>query len=271
MAPDKDPKREIEKKLEYAKGYRDALVDTWELVIKLATKGYSSRELQIMSRSQAIETRGTIEEKIKELEADLAQGDIIDADDMRLPEAAQPRAVTTLRMRPGTSYLVKEPKPSRCYEIFESEIASGRPGICVSRRSPREIREDYALGKTKIIWLTTTEKMDGGLPPSALGLAGAGLQADDSDDDYIDPSATGLPLVYSTVLDFLDGNRGGVVLMEGLEYLNQHNTFQAVYHFLARVNENVKRTGSNLVISINPTAFDPKQYGQIETEMGQVL
>ena len=254
--------------MEYARGYRDALVDTWENIIKMVTKGYSSRELQIMSKTIASDARHQIETKISELEADFAQDEIIDLDEGARVDAPPARKKME-SLKPGMSIMFREPRAAKCYQMFEKEIAGGMAGLCVSRSAPREIRDAYEIGKTQVIWLTNTEKVDMNLPPSALGLATDSGEQGNVNDEHMQPSA--LPMIYSMILNFLDGNRGGLVLIEGLEYLTSHNTFQSMLAFLQKVNEDVKRTGSRLIVSVNHSAFELKQFSHLETEMSQVV
>jgi hypothetical protein len=213
--------------------------------------------------------RELIEAKIAQLEADFAQDDIIDAEDIKPAVVPEAKPVVVTKMRPGMSVMVKEPKPARCYAMLVKELASGRTGLCVMRSSPREIREDYDVGRTRVIWLTSNEKMDMSLPPSALGFSSKPGDQSGADDEYVQPN--GLPALFAMMLAFMDGNPGGIILLEGLEYLTSHNSFQSVLNFLQKVSENVKRTGSNMIISVNPAAFDAKQFSQLETEMSQVL
>jgi hypothetical protein len=265
-----DSKNEIEKKLEHARGYRDALVDTWELVIKLATKGYSSRELQIMSKSHGMEAREQIGAKIAKLEADLAQFDKIDTEDeIKRVGTAEAKLTISVNLKPGMSYMITEPKPSRCYKMFEKEIASGKAGLCVSRSSPTEIRDNYKIGKSMVVWLTSNEKLDTNLPPSALGVMVDDRDAAGANDEYVQPTALHIP--YSIILNFLNGNRGGVIVFEGMEYLVSHNKFPSVLNFFQKINEDCKNTNSILIVSVNPSAFEPKQLSQLETEINQVL
>ncbi|MDD4308336.1 MAG: DUF835 domain-containing protein [Thermoplasmata archaeon] len=262
-------KKETEKQLDYAKGYRDALVDTWESVIKLATKGYSSRELQIMSKTQSLESRQQIEAKISELEADFAQDDIIEAEDIKVIHQTEPKPIIAVNLRPGMSYMIREPKPSRCYKMFEKEIAAGKTGLCVSRQSPREVRDNYKIGRSRVIWLSLYEKQDAPLPPSALGMITDDSFQADANDVYVQPAA--LPVLFSHITNFLDGNPGGIVVLDGLEYLTSHTKFQSLMNFLQMINEHIKQTGSYLLLSANPQAFDDRQFSQLETEMSQVL
>jgi len=77
--------------------------------------------------------------------------------------------------------------------------------------------------------------------------------------------------MYAMIIDFLDGNNGGVLLLEGLEYLNSHNSFKALVNFFQKLNEDVKTRGCSLIVSVNQTAFDPKQFSLLESEMSQIL
>jgi hypothetical protein len=262
-------KKEIEKKLEYARGYRDALVDTWENVVKLATKGYSSRELQIVSKTHALETRQSIEARIAELEADFAQDEIIEAEDIKTAMAAESKAAVSVNVKPGMVYMVKEPKPSRSFRMFEREISSGRVGLCVSRLSPVEVRGSFKIGKSHIIWLSQVEQKDMNLPLSALGLGDNPASQAEPDDIYIQPAA--LPVLFSHITNFLDGNAGGMVVLDGLEYINSHTKSGSLLNFLQMIIEHVKLTNSCLVISANPSAWDTRELSQLETEMSQII
>ena len=71
-------KEETQKALHYAKGYHDALVDTWAAILKMATKGYSPQEIQIVAKTKSNDAIREWEFKISQLEADLVQDDIID-------------------------------------------------------------------------------------------------------------------------------------------------------------------------------------------------
>ena len=70
-------KEKKETPLEYAKGYRDAVVDTWEETMKMASKGYTAHEMQIMVKSQAYAAKRKIEDTIDELECDAQKNNII--------------------------------------------------------------------------------------------------------------------------------------------------------------------------------------------------
>ncbi len=258
-------KEEMKKNLEYTRGYRDALVDTWEEVRKMATKGYSPQELQIIAKTKSHDTIHKIEDEIVRLEADLGQDDIIEIED--IPPEVEP--IIEVHMSARASYLIKEPKPTRCYEMVQKEIDKDRPVLIIARTPPIDIRKKYDIGKSLVIWLTMNEKISDNLPPSALGVAEAAHDIAGANDEYIKPGE--LPKLYSLVLNFVDGHSDGVILFEGFEYLTTHNSFQSLMNFLQKLNEYVIQKGFNLVLSANPAAFEPKQFSHLESEMSTIL
>ena len=270
-------KEEIEKSLEYARGYHSALVDTWEGVLKMATKGYSSQEMQIIVKTKSLDAKRMIESKIKaleqdlaELEENLAQDDIIDVDEGKpIIGLTEEDPILEVHMSPRLSYLVKEPKPSRCYDIMLREINNKRPVLIIARTPAIDIREKYDIGKSTVIWLTMAEQMIDNLPPSALALADANQDYANANDEYVKPGD--LPKLFSLAVNFIDGNTDGVVMFEGFEYLNTHNPFQSLMNFLQKLNESIVGNNFNMVLSVNPAAFEPKELSNLESEMSNLL
>ncbi|MCK5024530.1 MAG: DUF835 domain-containing protein [Thermoplasmata archaeon] len=270
-------KKEIEKSLEYSRGYREALVNTWEEVLKMATKGYSSQEMQIIVKTKSHDAKHKIELKIEGLEtklvelvADLAQDDIIDVDDGKpLIGLTEAEPIIEVHMSPRLSYLVREPKPKRCYDMVQKEIGKNRPTLIIARTPTIDIREKYDIGKSQVIWLTMSERFSDNLPPLAQGAADAVNDIAGVNDEYVKPGE--LPKLYSLALNFIDGNNDGVILFEGFEYLNTHNSFQSLMNFLQKLNENIVENNFNMILSANPAAFEPKQFSQFESEISKVL
>jgi hypothetical protein len=251
----KDLKAKKETSMDYARGYRDAIVDTWEEVMKMATKGYTSHEMQIMVKSQAYAAKRKIEETIDELEKEAQKGQIIEAEpEAALEGVAEGDLIMELHLKPRLSYLVKESKPERCFSIFERELQAGKKGLCIARESPRELRERYELGKTQIVWLTMSEKID---------------SVSDEYDEYLEP--TNLPLLFSYVLNFLEGQPDGVILLEGIEYMISHNKFNTILKFVQKVNEELHKREANLLMSLSPQALEPRNFSLLEREMGNVV
>lgn len=268
---EKNKEKSKEMSLEYAKGYKDALHDTWEEIMKMTIKGYTSQELQIVAKSKAYSSQKKIEQVVAEIETEIAK----EASPEKLAplpligdENAEP--VRVVNMKPSTSYLVKEDKPARCFEMFQKEVAGGRPGLCIARTTPTQIRDRYDIGNTQILWLTMSEKTDDHLPPSALGLGVyASKDVHGLEDEYISPSD--LPKLFAFFMNFLDGHNNGIILFEGIEFLTSHNDFQQILRFINRINDKISEHPATLIISVNPKALESREYSLLERDMGVVV
>jgi len=57
----------------YLKGFQEGLQEAWDEIIKLSTKGYTSRELQIMAKTKKSMLFQRVQQKIDELERALGR------------------------------------------------------------------------------------------------------------------------------------------------------------------------------------------------------
>lgn len=127
------------------------------------------------------------------------------------------------------------PCPCKGCDMFEGRTR----GLVVTRRHPNEVRMEYLIQTTPVIWLTSIPGKDN-MDPSKLGL------------------------LTDIIIDFLEKSVNGVVLVEGLEYLVTSNDFQKVLRAIDRWSEVVMARSSRLVMSLDPRAFDPKELALIE-------
>ena len=262
MTEDREEKK---KQLEYLKGYRDGVYDSWEVFLKIAKEGYYPQELKIVTKTKSSTAKFQADDEVSRLEAELKSSDIIDADAQPIPIMEEPQVQVVLDMSPGLSYVIEEPKPKRCFELFKRELENDKVGMAVVRKPPSQITEFMGLDIKKIIWLTKTQKNGSHMPVSAIGLGDAGTDEDEDDYEYIGPSQ--MPKLFSVILDFLSGNPGGVVLLEGTEYLLSHNNFNSVLGFVQSLNEAMVTKHANLIMSLNPEAMDTKQLNMIKRDM----
>lgn len=88
----------------YVKGYQEGLQDAWDEIVKLCTKGYTSREMQIMAKTKRSMLYQQVQQKVDELERALGRklsGPAV--------QATQPQpAPMQVQLIPGWSYVVKE-------------------------------------------------------------------------------------------------------------------------------------------------------------------
>jgi len=232
----------------YIKGFQEGLQEAWDEIIKLTTKGYTSRELQIMAKSKRSMLFQRVQQKVDELERALGRKLFVQGVEAK---ASEPKQVT---LTPGWSYLIKEERPERSFAIFTSLVSSGSRGLCISRTHPDTLRQKYGF-KAEALWLTKTETGQGATTSKGV--------------EYVSPN--NLAHLASSIREFLSKGENGVVIIEGLEYLTTQNDFKSVLRFIQLVNEQVVLDKGYLLMPVDESAMDPKDFSLVEREMSQVL
>ncbi len=148
-------------------------------------------------------------------------------------------AVDLIRTEDGLCYIVKERKPFLAFKLFESNLAEGVPGLCVTRQFPDKVREIFDLKDTRVLWLSHTPGKDHHNPTSVGTLA-------------------------TIISSFIERYKKCVVLIDGLEYLVINNGFQQVLRFVEHINEQVMQSRSTVLIPISPNAFSEKELALME-------
>jgi hypothetical protein len=235
---------EIEFSKGYIKGYRDGLQDAWEELSKLASRGYSPTELQIMIRSSRPALEHKVEEKIAQIEKTLGRRLFID-------ETSQRKPVSGIELTPGTSILLREERPEKAPALIRSLLSSGSKLLSISRMHPEQLKTRFGLFGN-MIWLTKSEY----------------VSDKETDIEYVSPNS--LPVLAEAIQQFLGKNPGGVIFLEGLEYMVSQNDPRSVLKFIQLINEQVLLRKGYLVLSANPIALDQRDFSLIEREMSQV-
>ncbi len=233
----------------YIKGFQEGLQEAWDEIIKLSTKGYTSRELQIMAKTKKSMLYQRVQQKVDELERVL--GRKISSE--KLPGPSAPAGVPA-QLMPGWSYVVKEERPERSFAMFSSLLANGARGLCISRTHPDILKQKYGFS-AETLWLTKTETAQG-----AGNVKGT---------EYVSPN--NLAHLASAIRDFLGKGENGVVVIEGLEYLTTQNDFKSVLRFIQLINEQVVLDKGYLLVPVDEGTMDAKDFSLIEREMSQVL
>jgi hypothetical protein len=232
----------------YIKGFQEGLQEAWDEIIKLSTKGYTSRELQIMAKTKRSMIFQRVQQKVDELERALGKK-LTSVEVAVVQPAAQP-----VQAIPGWSYVVKEERPDKSFALFTSILTHGSKGLCISRTHPDVLKQKYGFD-AESIWLTKTETAQ---PPSGQRSI-----------EYVSPN--NLARLASSVRDFLSKGPNGAVIIEGLEYLTTQNDFRSVLKFFQLINEQVVLDKGYLLVPVDSATMDPKDFSLIEREMSQVL
>jgi len=145
-------------------------------------------------------------------------------------------------LRRGFSYLVKETKPNKSFEIFVDQVTHNIQGLCVTRQHPTNIRKEWGLEKTPIIWLS-----------NQLGKV------------YVNPSNIGI--LSDTIIRFVEKSGDGVILIDGIEFLIVNNDFDKVLRMIHHVTEAVMENRSRLIVSVDPRTLETRELALLERNM----
>ncbi|MGD1061391.1 MAG: class I tRNA ligase family protein, partial [Methanomassiliicoccales archaeon] len=159
------------------------------------------------------------------------------------PEVAA--AAAEIELERGFTYLIKEEKSERSYHMFEKTLQKGMKGFCVTRNYPLKIKAKYALGETPILWLSNVGK-ENSIRPKDLEKLSVSLE------------------------QFLASD-GGIVLLDGLEYLITNNNFLTVLRLVQSLRDQVAINHSILMLALNPSTLDAHELNLLEKEVDSTI
>ncbi len=219
----------------FLRGYEEGLKAAWREIGLLTTRGYSSTELSVMAKSKM----AVLYRDVESMAARLADEEVPDLS----AGAPEPRGGLGGR----GSYLIREPKASRIFDLYRELLAAGARGLCITRTHPDDLRSKHGVPESGFIWLSSTPGR------KVKGIAVA------APSDLVD--------IASAIAEFSGAGGDAVVLLEGVEYMIGQNGFPSFLRFLQKVNEKIVLNGSYLLISANPAAMKEQEYKLLAREM----
>ena len=152
------------------------------------------------------------------------------------------------KLKNGYSYLIKEEKPEKGFEIFVKNMKIGKKGECITVTYPEKIKERYNLRKTPIHWLTSSS---GG-------------------EDALSPNRPDFELSH-TIYEFLNKHEGGILLLHGLEQILLESGFDTTLSFLRSVSDMVSKKKGILLAPLNPNVVHPHQLATLQTMFDEII
>jgi isoleucyl-tRNA synthetase len=167
------------------------------------------------------------------------------------PAAGQARAdikpvATVHELERSFSYLVEEDKPETSYTLFVSAMSKGMKGYCVTRNYPAKIRSKFDLKETPVIWLSNVGR-ESTIRPKDLEKLSLALE------------------------QFLSQAGGGIVLLDGLEYLITNNNFITVLRLIQSLRDQVAINQSILLMAVNRSTLESHQLNLLEREVDYTI
>ena len=143
----------------------------------------------------------------------------------------------------GVSYLVKERGTNRGFTLFQKLVNERKTkGMVISRTFPDKLRQSEPIESSEIWWLTREKSPDS-----------------------IDPLS--LAKLTHLIKEFIQKEDGGVILLDGLEYLILQNDFETTLRFIQALNDLIILNKATLIVPIDPSSLSIKQLSLLEKEM----
>jgi len=153
-------------------------------------------------------------------------------------------AVTELER--SFSYLVEEDKPEASYTLFMNALSKGMKGYCITRNYPAKIRSKFDLKDTPVVWLSNVGR-ENTIRPKDLEKLSLSLE------------------------QFLSQAGGGIVLLDGLEYLITNNNFITVLRLIQSLRDQVAINQSILLMAVNRSTLESHQLNLLEREVDYTI
>ncbi|UCE44729.1 MAG: isoleucine--tRNA ligase [Methanobacteriota archaeon] len=144
------------------------------------------------------------------------------------------------------SYLVEEDRPEASYKLFLSTLEKGMKGYCITRNYPAKIRSKFDLKDVPIVWLSNVGR-DNSIRPKDLEKLSLSLE------------------------QFLSQPDGGIVLLDGLEYLITNNNFITVLRLIQSLRDQVAINQSILLMAVNRSTLESHQLNLLEREVDYTI
>ena len=148
----------------------------------------------------------------------------------------------------GYNYLIVADEPHIAYEWFRSVAKQGAPGLAMSTTFPEKLRREYGLPDgVELYWVSDTNPGPRTLDPKRLDFE-----------------------IMRALSNFVKGNKGGALVLDGLEYLVVENSFDRVLKFIKKVNDLASVHDATMFVPVTPTGLGPEEMTLLRKEFDKV-
>jgi hypothetical protein len=143
----------------------------------------------------------------------------------------------------GTSFILKTKNSAKAFKIYmDLKERKSSNGMIISRVFPERLRTKHGVDDSVFLWLSREEIAES-----------------------IDPSD--LEKLEFLVYDFVSSHKNAIVLLDGIEYITTHNTFEDTLKFLQSLNDHIILNKATLIIPLDPASLDKKELSLLEREL----
>jgi len=147
-----------------------------------------------------------------------------------------------VKVLPGHCYLIEEEKPMYSNVLLSRMMAEGYRGLVITRMNPSRIKDEFKE-TPQILWLTDKQS---------------------SAEITVPPS---LEMIIHKIQEFMAVEGGGMVVLDGLQYLTSNTNFDAVLRFLRSLVDEISESECVFAVSLSPQTMKEQETSILEREM----
>ncbi|MBN2367871.1 DUF835 domain-containing protein [Candidatus Woesearchaeota archaeon] len=160
------------------------------------------------------------------------------------PEKLSEEFKTQFHMDYSKYYFVRHQKSVEIsYKVLLNYLAQKHYGLVITTKAPDKIRQEFGIKTTPIIWMT------------------------DSETENLSVDPVDIEQLYETIHQFCKKVGNSFIMIDGLDFLVQHNNFSKILHFLQEVKILVENNKGVLIIPEGNLQMDKMQERLIEKEL----
>ena len=185
----------------------------------------------------------TVEELIMELRMALKKDDAYLRKEVEriVKKYGKKKKKGSFEMKAGEAYYINEKNSKYAMKIFQQVLDRGLKGLYITRMNPQSL-EFVNHENAKIIWLSSIRGKD-----------------------RISPGD--LTKLHATVVEFMNGNEKGFVVLDGIETMITNTDFIKVLHLLQKLRDVVSEKHGVLLISIDLDTLNPQNRALFKKEI----
>ncbi len=185
----------------------------------------------------------TVEELIMELRMALKKDDAYLRKEVEriVKKYGKKKKKGSFEMKAGEAYYINEKNSKYAMKIFQQVLDRGLKGLYITRMNPQSL-EFVNHENAKIIWLSSIRGKD-----------------------RISPGD--LTKLHATVVEFMNENEKGFVVLDGIETMITNTDFIKVLHLLQKLRDVVSEKHGVLLISIDLDTLNPQNRALFKKEI----
>ncbi|MFO8110772.1 MAG: DUF835 domain-containing protein, partial [Thermoplasmata archaeon] len=144
-------------------------------------------------------------------------------------------------LRAGNIYLLEDRDMDLSYRIFKGVLGNYNNALCLTRKYPDTIKQQYGLKDIEFLWLSTSGEKNSVSPGHLDNL--------------------------SFKLENFISKGNGVIFFEGIEYLLSNNNPATVIRLIQSIQDQIMLNGVLLIIVVDPEGIDTHHLELLKNEL----